>query len=384
MTSPSPFLARLNELQDIVRLEPQLVGRFYRDGGRMGQALPDASRPYNIPERWIGSSTAAANPPGIPPGGLSLCAELGEPGGRPSLKDLLADPEAGPRCLGEARYKKHGGTFRVLVKILDARDTIPFHVHADDVFVATNPTVYPRERFGKDEAYHFLDAPKGVCPYTHVGIYDGVRAKDVLAAMRRGTDHVLELSPPALQRLGEGMSVKAGLLHRPGTALTLEVQQPSDVYTFYQLDFAGEPMPQAMLHPGFASLEEAAERVIRWEANAARNLHETIRLKPSPIHQMTGPGGVGEWVFPPGTLDKFSGLRLTVTGRMTFKVDQPCVLFVWRGRGLMDGRSIDGGGGPPGQADEFFLGHAAVKRGLEIHNLGPDPLVLFAIFAAPI
>ncbi|MCX5660232.1 MAG: hypothetical protein NTW19_10990 [Planctomycetota bacterium] len=384
MTTPATK-TRLDELQDIIRLEPQLVGRFYRDGNRMGQSKPgEPARAYNVPERWIGSSTVAANPPSIPPGGLSRCAELGEPGARPTLKELLADPEAGPRCLGEARHKKHGGTFRVLIKILDARDTIPFHVHADDVFVATHPAVYPREQFGKDEAYHFLDVPKGACPYTHVGLHDGVKAKEMIAAMRRGTDHVLELSPSALQRLGEGMSVKAGLLHRPGTALTLEVQQPSDVYTFYQTEFGGEPMLDAVMHPGFASLEEAAERVIRWEANWAKDLHESIRLKPSPILQMTGSGGVGEWVFPPGTLNKFSGMRLTVTGRMTFKVEQPCLLFVWKGRGLMDGRSIDGGGGPPGQADEFFLGQNAVKRGLEFHNLGPDPLVLFAIFAAPI
>jgi hypothetical protein len=35
-----------------------------------------------------------------------------------------------------------------------------------------------------------------------------------------------------------------------------------------------------------------------------------------------------------------------------------------------------------GDADEFFVGHAAAARGLELTNTGDGPLVVFALFAA--
>jgi hypothetical protein len=253
-------------------------------------------------------------------------------------------------------------------------------VHADDEFVGDNPNVYPNEQFGKDEAYHFLDVPKGECSYTHVGLYPGVTAKEVIAAMRRGTDHVLELTPGDLQRFGEGFIVKAGLLHRPGTALTLEIQQPSDVYTFFQTDFGGEPLPEEALYPGFDSIEAAAEGVVNWEENLKEDLLTSVALKPEPV-LTEETGGKLEWVFPPEATDKFSGMRLTVDNEMTFRAKSPCVLFVWKGQGTMDDRPIDGGGGPVGKADEFFLGQDAVERGIVFKNTGDEPLIAFALFA---
>lgn len=366
----------LDQLQDIVRLTPQIVGRFYGDGNRLGQRPANTPKPaYYQPERWIGSATEAANPPGIPSGGLSTCPDLGGA----LLRNVVADAEVGPRLLGENRFTAHGGTFRVLIKLLDAVCPIPFHVHANDAFVQSHRDVYPNESFGKAEAYHFLSAPKGDCAYTHVGVYDGVTAKDVIASMRRSTDHVLELSPGALQNFGEGWFVEGGMLHRPGTALTLEIQQPSDVYTMFQTDFGGEPMPQEVLHPGFDTIEAAAEAVINWERNLRPNLVEELRLRPT----ATGAHGC-EWIFPPTATDHFSGQRITVDASLTFKADDPFVLYVWRGRGTMDGKAIDGGGGPAGAADEFFVGVNAAKRGLALVNVGDEPLVAFALFAAKV
>lgn len=373
------ILQQLDANQDIVRLTPQIVGRFYGDGNRLGQRAPDAPRPpYYQPERWIGSFTPASNPPGIPSGGVSTCANIGD--GALALRDLLAMPQVGARLLGEKRFEAHSGEYRVLIKLLDARCPIPFHVHADDHFVSSHPDVYPEERFGKDEAYHFLDVPKGDCPYTHVGLHPGVSAADVVAAMRRGTDHVLELTPGDIQRFGEGFIVRAGLLHRPGTALTLEIQQPSDVYTFFQTDFGGEPLPEEALYPGFDTIEAAAEGVVNWEENLRADLLESVRLKPEPV-VTEDTGGQLDWVFPPEASDKFSGMRLTIETEMVFRSKMPCVLFVWKGSGAMDERAIDGGGGPVGNADEFFLGQQAVERGITFKNNGDQPLVAFALFA---
>lgn len=366
----------------IVRLEPAHVGRFYTDGNRMGQQSPRASKPsYYRPERWIVSSTLAANPPGIPSGGISRCATLGTRGARPTLRELLADTELGPRLLGARRYTAHDGAFRVLIKILDAFEPIPFHVHADDAFVTRNPGVYPSENFGKDEAYHFLDAPKGFSPYTHIGLHPGVTVKQLIAAMRRGVDHLLELSPAGYQNYGEGFHVNAGMLHRPGSALTLEVQQPSDVYTFFQTEFCGRKQPENVLHPGFSSLEEAAENVIRWDANRVKGVLDRIRLMPVKVPGMSR-GGRAEWIFPPTMSRKFSGMRVSVDATMKLRFDEPFAVFVWSGRGTLGGHACNGARGWLGARDEFFVGAEAASRGVDVRNDGDSPLVMFVIFAA--
>lgn len=374
----------IKSTQHVIRLDPQIVARFYGDGNRLGQRPADAPRPpYFQPERWIGSATQATNPPDLPSGGLSTCADLG----KTPLRDVLADAELGPALLGESRFAAHGGSFRVLIKLLDAGLPIPFHIHADDAFVAAHPDVYPAETFGKDEAYHFLDAPKGDCSYTHLGLYPGVTAADVIKAMRRSTDHVLELTPGAMQNFGEGFYTRAGMLHRPGTALTLEIQQPSDVYTFFQMDFGGEPLAAEALHPGFESIEAAAEAVVHWDANTQPNLLEQFRLTPTAIEGGPTSGGKVEWVFPPSMTTKFTGVRLTVETSLTYTSADPFVLFVWRGRGTMtvgggdNAIALQGGGGPVGAADEFFVGLDAAEAGLQITNDGDEPLVAFALFA---
>ena len=376
--------AKLAGQDDIVRLDPQVIGRFYGDANRLGQRSPKARTPaYYKPERWIGSSTLATNPPGIPSGGVSTCKALRDGGRKLTLKQLVAHPQFGPRLLGEDRYRQHDGSFRVLIKLLDAQYPIPFHVHADDAFVWANPNVYPKEQCGKDEAYHFLDVDKGTCPYTHLGVYPGVGPKQVVAAMRRGTDHVIELSRGALQRFGEGFIVKAGLLHRPGSALTLEIQQPSDVYTFFQTDFGGQPLPEEALYPGFDSIEEAAERVINWQDNLQEDLLEATRLTPTSVEPAIA-GGRAEWIYPPQVSDKFSGMRLTVEQTMRLRAEDPFLLFVWKGAGTLNGHAIEGGGGRPTTDDEAFIGRQAAQRGIEIANTGDQPLVVFALFAAKV
>ena len=83
----------------------------------------------------------------------------------------------------------------MLVKILDPGQPIPFHLHATDAQVKRSPRRFHGHRFGKDEAYYFLDAPKGPQPYTHVGLYGGVTRAQLSQALRHGPERALELSP---------------------------------------------------------------------------------------------------------------------------------------------------------------------------------------------
>ncbi len=385
-TNSSELLNYLDACEDIVALSPQIVARFYRDGNRLGQRAANAPQPdYFQPERWIGSSTQAANPPGIPTGGLSVCPGLvakdqsGQSDQAPTLRSVLAHTEAGSRLLGQKRYDKHDGRFRLLLKLLDPGLAIPFHVHANDAFVKAHPDVYPNDSFGKEEAYHYLDLPKGTNPYTHLGLHPGVTVKDLVEAVNRGEDHVLELSPEAYLRYGEGFYVPSGILHRPGTALTLEAQQPSDVNAWFQRNFGKDPIPESMLYRGFKTHEEAAEAVIDWDMNLREDLLTTLRLKPEPVMK-DAKGGKMDWVFPPDATEKFSGIRVTVETEMTLKFKQPCVLFVWRGMGKLGELAITGGGGLVTANDEFFVGVEALAKGVSLTNTGQEPLVVYVMF----
>ena len=381
---PDAVQKQLDRCGDVLVLDPQIVVRFYTDGNRLGQRRPGGKAPkYDRPERWLASSTAAVNPPGVPGGGLSTWASA--PKGNQTaktLRDLLAHDQYGPRLLGQPRHQAHDGQFRVLLKLLDAAEPIAFHVHADDRFVANHPDVYPGQRFGKDEAYHFLAAPKGACPYTQVGLYKGVRGDDILEAVARGTEYVLELGPAIHQRIGEGFFVRAGILHRPGTALTLEIQQPSDVYAFFQNEWNGKPIPPATQHPGFETLADALATV-NIKANHDARLIDKHAIKPRRIDELSTRGAMVEWVFPPSMSEKFSGQRLTVARSLKFKASDPCALFVWSGSGTLNGQPIRGTHGTGvGGIDEFFIGIEAARRGVTLESLGDEPLIAFALYPA--
>lgn len=233
------FLDRMmDQTGGLLPLVPTYVRRFYRDGGRLlrPQRLTIPTKGLFVPERWIASTVEATNPNPIAFEGLSLI-RLGRAAPRVTLRDALS--VYGDFLLGSERNALHNGEFRLLAKILDPAEPIVFHFHAGDEDVQAHPRFFGHHRFGKEEAYFFLDAPKGSCPYTHVGLYPGTNKRDLVNAINRGRDRLLELSPYYLQRSGEGYYTPAGVPHRPGTALCLEVQQPSDVYVLLETSSNG-------------------------------------------------------------------------------------------------------------------------------------------------
>src|SRR5207244_7509660 len=123
------------------------------------------------------------------------------------------------------------------------------------------------------------EAPKGPWPYTHVGLREGATRRDVIEAARKRPDYALELSPAIYQEFGQGFFVPAGVPHRPGTALTLEIQQPSDVYTLLETHAGGKRISPQPMHPGFKSLDEAFEVIdIRVSQEVGKRGHD--RLSP--------------------------------------------------------------------------------------------------------
>lgn len=359
-------VVELIEKQDgVLRLRPTFVHRFYPDLNRLGQnSLKKNAREF-IPERWIGSSVEAINPQPIPSGGLSMLSD------DLSLRDAIkAAPD---RMLSDALLKAHGAEFRCLVKILDPGEPIVFHVHATDAQVKKYPKNFRGHRFGKDEAYYFLEVAKGPMPYTHAGLYEGVTRRELVEAVRKGPQYALELSPSFYQKYEEGFFVPAGLPHRPGTALTLEIQQPSDVYTLLETHAGGKPMPPQQMHPGFKSLDEAFDLIEMKLAVEVGKLKQN-RLIPSLVGAPTR-GGEIAWVFPPSVCKKFGGKRMRVTDAMKVKENSPFVLWFWQGSGTVNGRKVRRG-------DEFFVTADAAREGVELKNDGDVLLEAFSFFPA--
>ncbi|GBC99112.1 hypothetical protein HRbin17_01633 [bacterium HR17] len=358
----------------ILKLRPTYVRRFYKDGGRLGLSKV-AGGTFNprtklfVPERWIASCVEAHNPHPIRGEGLSQ-VQLPPSAGAVFLRDVLQ--RFGETLLGAERYRAHGGEFRLLTKILDPAEPIVFHFHARDDDVERHPEFFVGHRFGKDEAYYFLDAPKGVCPYTHVGLQRGVDAKELLNAIRKGRDRVLELSPVYLQRCGEGFFTPAGVPHRPGTALCLEVQQPSDVYTLLETHSDGRPLSPQQIHPGFPDLETALQFVDYVTAQDP-DLLERCRLIPQPVAETRQRGGQEWWIFPPTVTPKFSGKRSVVTGVFESAEHDPYALLIWRGKGRLNGLPIKAG-------DEFFVGYSAATQPHHFECVGAEPLEVFKLF----
>jgi len=356
----------------ILPLRPTFVRRFYMDGGRLGLGKKpgETFQPQSglwMPERWIASTVEATNPHPIKGEGLSIIA----------VKDVnITLREAlkmyGQLLLGSERNHAHNSDFLVLVKILDPYQPIVFHFHADDDAVRGHPEYFPGHRFGKDEAYYFPEAPKGNVPYTHVGLRKGVGIEELKRAIKKGRDYLLELSPYFYQRYGEGFFVPAGVPHRPGTALTIEVQQPSDVYTLLETKSNGKKLSKEQVHPGFPDLESALQ-FINMELATQEDLIERCRLIPTPCEGGKRNGGEESWIMPPTLTKKFSAKKLIITSKFESIEESPYALLIWRGVGKLNGRRIKRG-------DEFFVSYLAATKPHIFENTTTEPLEVFKFF----
>ncbi|BCB91021.1 class I mannose-6-phosphate isomerase [Phytohabitans suffuscus] len=196
---------------------------FYRGSGRIhrfrGIAAPDD--PY-YPEDWVGSTTSRF---GQAPAGLTVLPDGG----------LLADAIAArPQWwLGAAHVAAYGADPAILVKLLDAGQRLPLHVHPDRRFAGDHLS----SPYGKSEAWVIVEArPDAV---VHLGF-----ARDVPAARLAGwvaeqrIDEMLAATNRVPVRAGDAVVCPAGLPHAIGEGVFLvEVQEPTDFSVL--LEWAG-------------------------------------------------------------------------------------------------------------------------------------------------
>jgi hypothetical protein len=371
------------EQRGVLRLEPALVARAWLPPGRR---LGLADHEYDLGERgfvcerWLASTTHADNVIGPEDEGISY---LRAADGR--RLSLAAAVEAAPDLLmGTAYAATHDGLGR-LAKIFDFGARIPYHIHppADQAALVG--------RRSKDEAYYFPPGvDMGAHPETFFGVHPyiarGPREAALLPYLERWNDDaILQHAFAYKQMPEEGFYIDSGILHAPGTALTIELQEDSDTLAMFQALNAGRIISKELLFKDISDADRAAlgERAvlrwIDWEANGDPEFYQRRRIVPTP--SLVADGVEEAWIFCGSR--KFSGkrLRLAPGARMTSIERGVYSLLVWRGAGTVAGVNVRGG--QPGD-DELLIAHGAATQSHEIVNLGQDELLIVKFFGPDI
>jgi hypothetical protein len=368
----------------ILRLEPAWVARdFLPPGRRLG--LKDEEYEVGergwISERWIGSTTNADNRVGPPDEGLSY---LGIEGERITLKEAVE--AAGDLIMGAEYAGTHKGLGR-LAKIYDFGARIPFHIHQmkkDAAKLGHNP---------KEEAYYFPeDVDLGPHPETFFGVHPYIAREKkmdlLLPHMQEWKDDlILQHSRAYLNVRGEGFHLPSGILHAPGTALTIELQEDSDVFAMLQALNAGNIISKELLFKDVTpeDRETLGERAILeqidWELSGDPYFYENRHTPPVPIEETRQPGGEESWIYYNTT--KFSGKRLVVHPGGQYQSVEKGVhnILVWRGKGVFGGNEVEG---LDFGRDELLVSHDAATRPIPIENTGDKDLIIFKFFGPDI
>jgi mannose-6-phosphate isomerase len=198
-------------------LPPNRFDHFYRGGSRITALRGTAGEPASDrrPEEWVASATTRA---GESVQGLSRL-----PDGTLLRDAVAADPVS---WLGREHVERYGAEgVELLVKLLDAGQRLPVHLHPPRAFARTHLGL----SHGKTEAWVVVDAD----PDAVVGL--GLRAsvtRDELAQLVRDQRiaALVDLLHSRRVRPGDGILVPAGTPHFIGAGVfVVEVQEPTDL-----------------------------------------------------------------------------------------------------------------------------------------------------------
>ncbi|PWU55437.1 hypothetical protein DLE60_27945 [Micromonospora globispora] len=288
--------------------------------------------------------------------------------------------------MGEAYAASHPHGLGRLAKLLDYGARIPYHLHPPQRFAELVG------RRSKDEAYFFpTGVDTGPHPETFFGVHPWIvreRAYDVLLPylVKWDSDLILRHSRAELQVPGEGFQVPSGVLHGPGTALTVELQEDSDVFAMFQALNAGRIISKELLFKDVCPEDRRThgERLpfgfVEWDLNGDPYFYENNHLPPQPID--TGSGGGREWwIFYNNR--KLSGKKIVVPpgARHTMTQNGVYSLLVWSGSGRYCGHDVRGG---DADRDELLVSHDVATLPHIVENIGTTDLVVFMFFGPDI
>lgn len=378
MSTSSQLAAAIAKHQGVLPLQAALVARDWLPAGRrlgLREDEYDVGQRGTICERWLGSTTHADNNVGPTDEGVSHIVVDGQ---SINLADAVAgDPAA---ILGAEYAASHDGLGR-LAKIYDFGARIPYHVH---------PPKEQASRVGrnsKDEAYYFpSDVDMGAHPETFFGVHPGI-AEDHLhdllldELVAWDSDNILQHARAYKQMPEDGFFLPSGILHAPGTALTIELQEDSDTLAMFQALNAGKIISKDLLFKDVSDQDRAQRGEaalldwLDWEANGDPYFYENRHIPPVVFHESEA--ATEAWIFYGST--KFSGKRLIVKPGQSYRSQENGVfnLLVWRGQGKIGGQTVLGG--RPG-SDELLVVHDRAVQPLDYVNTSDTDLIVIKFF----
>jgi mannose-6-phosphate isomerase len=304
-------------------LPPNSVPRFYRGGAAIAELRGIENPPELEPEDWVGSTTTVFGETEL---GLSRLLD-----GRLLRDAVAADP---PAFFGHDHAARRGADPQLLVKLLDAGERLPVHVHPDDAFAHETLGV----PYGKTEAW-IVVATAGPAATMHVGFREEVSAA-TLAGWVRDQDAAAMLD--ALNafevRSGDALFVPAGTPHAIGEgALIVELQEPSDLSILLEWR-------------GFAD-EEEASLGLGWDV--ALRCVERSGVDPDRIRGRRREGSNGATRLLPAEADRFFLAEL-VEGSPSAELDRGFAILVFT-EGAAELHSEDGEPLPVSRGDTVLV-----------------------------
>jgi mannose-6-phosphate isomerase len=199
-------------------LPPNRFPHFYAGGEAITRLRGVPAPAERSPEEWLGATTTRH---GEATSGLSAL-----PDGRLLRDAVAADPVA---WVGPDPMPGGPADVGVLVKLLDAGQRLPVHVHPDRRFARE----HLGSCYGKTEAWFVLDArpdATGAAPQVHVGWSDDVDPAALEQAVaRQDSAWMLQRLNAVTVRPGDTVLVPAGTAHAIGAGIfVVEVQEPTD------------------------------------------------------------------------------------------------------------------------------------------------------------
>jgi mannose-6-phosphate isomerase len=249
-----------------VPLPPNQLHHFYAGGAAIAAFRGKAPTDDHAPEDWVGSTTTMF---GQSRTGLSALAD-----GTLLADAIAADPEA---YLGPEHAAAFGANPGVLVKLLDAGQRLPVHVHPDRAFASRHLGC----RNGKTEAWVVVETG-GPDAAVYLGFREEVDAGTLAAWV---DDQQTTALLTALNRIpvrpGDTVLVPAGTPHAIGPGVfIIELQEPTDFSVLLEWDgFAIDGRADGHLRLGMELALQCVDRGA-WDEDRIRQ-HCTDRPAPA-------------------------------------------------------------------------------------------------------
>lgn len=235
---------------------------FYLGGARITDLRGVPAPHERSPEEWLASTTSRF---GEGDTGLSHL-----PDGTLLRDAIEAHPDAWLGATHRAGFDTSTG---ILVKLLDAGQRLPVHLHPTREFARRHLDC----PYGKTEAWYVVEAdPGAVC---HLGFSEELTDADVAGHVAaQDADALLAVMNRIEVRPGDGVLVPAGLPHATGEGiLVVEAQEPTDFSIL--LEWEGLPLDgerDGHLDLGFPTALQAVDRSA-WSADDIAGL-----VRPAP------------------------------------------------------------------------------------------------------